>query len=148
MQIQYNITRIEEWCKSHEIPEGTLQLEHLMQATKLLQFKKGSLEDIENIYDVCWILSPTQIQKLISQYQTADYEVRSNPLHEQRRLNSIALSRIQSNLKSLVQLLPMLSAATRVMFFYWILSPWMIQLTHSRFLCLVSQKYNAICQLG
>ena len=40
MQIQYNITRIEEWCKSHDMPEGTLQLEHLMQATKLLQLKK------------------------------------------------------------------------------------------------------------
>ncbi|CAO3692449.1 unnamed protein product [Rhizopus stolonifer] len=77
MQIQYNITRIEEWCKSHEIPEGALQLEHLMQTTKLLQFKKASLEDIENIYDVCWILSPTQIQKLVSQYHIADYE---NPI--------------------------------------------------------------------
>lgn len=44
MQIQYNITRIEEWCKSHEMPEGTLQLEHLMQATKLLQLKKVSSE--------------------------------------------------------------------------------------------------------
>ncbi|CAO0799156.1 unnamed protein product [Mucor circinelloides] len=77
MQIQYNITRIEEWCKSHDIPEGALQLEHLMQTTKLLQFKKATLEDIENIYDVCWILSPTQIQKLISQYYTADYE---NPI--------------------------------------------------------------------
>lgn len=43
MQIQYNITRIEEWCKSHDMPEGTLQLEHLMQATKLLQLKKLSL---------------------------------------------------------------------------------------------------------
>jgi len=43
MQIQYNITRIEEWCKSHDMPEGTLQLEHLMQATKLLQLKKVSL---------------------------------------------------------------------------------------------------------
>ena len=42
MQIQYNITRIEEWCKSHEMPEGLLQLEHLMQATKLLQLKKVS----------------------------------------------------------------------------------------------------------
>jgi len=40
MQIQYNITRIEEWCKSHNMPEGTLQLEHLTQATKLLQLKK------------------------------------------------------------------------------------------------------------
>lgn len=42
MQIQYNITRIEEWCKSKDMPEGTLQLEHLMQATKLLQLKKVS----------------------------------------------------------------------------------------------------------
>lgn len=41
MQIQYNITRIEEWCKSHDMPEGTLQLEHLMQAIKLLQLKKA-----------------------------------------------------------------------------------------------------------
>ncbi|ORX47762.1 hypothetical protein DM01DRAFT_1410135 [Hesseltinella vesiculosa] len=74
MQIQYNITRVEEWCKTHGIPEGTLQLEHLMQCTKLLQFKKNTLEDINNIYDVCWILSPTQIQKLISNYLIADYE--------------------------------------------------------------------------
>ncbi|CEP17067.1 hypothetical protein [Parasitella parasitica] len=80
MQVQYNITRIEEWCKSHGIPEGTLQLEHLMQATKLLQFKKASLEDIENIYDVCWILSPTQIQRLISQYHVADYEDPISPV--------------------------------------------------------------------
>lgn len=44
MQIQYNITRIEEWCKSHDMPEGTLHLEHLMQAIKLLQLKKVSEE--------------------------------------------------------------------------------------------------------
>lgn len=42
MQIQYNITRIEEWCKSHDINEGILQLEHLMQSAKLLQMKKAS----------------------------------------------------------------------------------------------------------
>lgn len=30
--------------------------------------------DIEILFDVCWILSPTQIQKLISQYHNADYE--------------------------------------------------------------------------
>lgn len=74
MQIQYNITRwvlrwpnqphvrtfadfsplhrLEEWCKSHEMPEATLQLEHLMQATKLLQLKKGSVQDIEIVQDV------------------------------------------------------------------------------------------------
>ena len=49
MQIQYNITRIEEWCKSHDMPEGTLQLEHLMQATKLLQLKKVSLYHFESV---------------------------------------------------------------------------------------------------
>ncbi|KAI8877643.1 hypothetical protein K501DRAFT_337295 [Backusella circina FSU 941] len=95
-----NITRIEEWCKSHEVPEGTLQLEHLMQATKLLQFKKASLEDIENIYDVCWILSPTQIQKLISQYHVADYE---NPIRPEI-LRAVA-ARVVSGDKSDVLLL-------------------------------------------
>lgn len=95
MQIQYNITRIEEWCKSHDMPEGTLQLEHLMQATKLLQLKKvrsasvmhGNLKlilfyqataaDIEIIYDVCWMLSPMQIQRMCTNYYVADYEVAS-----------------------------------------------------------------------
>ena len=52
MQIQYNITRIEEWCKSHDMPEGTLQLEHLMQATKLLQLKKVSQSVTLNIFSV------------------------------------------------------------------------------------------------
>jgi myosin-5 len=36
LQINYNITRIEEWCKSHDMPEGTLQLEHLMVTTTFL----------------------------------------------------------------------------------------------------------------
>jgi len=87
MQIQYNITRLEEWCKSHDMPEGTLQLEHLMQATKLLQLKKASLPDIEIIYDVCWMLTPTQIQKLIANYYVADYE---NPISPEilRAVNS------------------------------------------------------------
>ncbi|KAL7275148.1 Myosin type-2 heavy chain 1 [Rhizina undulata] len=74
LQINYNITRIEEWCKSHDMPEGTLQLEHLMQATKLLQLKKATLSDIEIIQDICWMLSPNQIQKLLNQYLVADYE--------------------------------------------------------------------------
>ncbi|PKS05219.1 hypothetical protein jhhlp_008590 [Lomentospora prolificans] len=74
LQINYNITRIEEWCKSHDMPAGTLQLEHLMQATKLLQLKKATLNDIEIIQDICWMLSPNQIQKLLNQYLVADYE--------------------------------------------------------------------------
>ncbi|KAI8137073.1 P-loop containing nucleoside triphosphate hydrolase protein [Fennellomyces sp. T-0311] len=74
MQIQYNITRLEEWCKGHEMSEAIIQLEHLMQAAKLLQLKKSSLDDIKIIYDVCWLLTPTQVQKLIQNYIVADYE--------------------------------------------------------------------------
>lgn len=77
MQIQYNITRIEEWCKTKGIPEAMLQLEHLSQSVKLLQLKKSTLGDIDIIYDVSWVLTPSQIHKLISQYHTAEYE---NPI--------------------------------------------------------------------
>ncbi|KAI9272034.1 P-loop containing nucleoside triphosphate hydrolase protein [Sporodiniella umbellata] len=74
MQIQYNITRLEEWCKSHDAVEAATKLEHLTQATKLLQLKKATLDDIKIIYDVCWFLAPTQVQKLIQNYSVADYE--------------------------------------------------------------------------
>jgi myosin-5 len=39
-----------------------------------LQLKKATLNDIEIIQDICWMLSPTQIQKLLNQYLVADYE--------------------------------------------------------------------------
>ncbi|KAF7984073.1 hypothetical protein HWV62_17630 [Athelia sp. TMB] len=92
MQIQYNITRIEEWCKSHDMPEGTLQLEHLMQAAKLLQLKKASSADIEIIYDVCWMLSPMQIQRMCTNYYVADYE---NPISPE--ILRVVASRVQAN---------------------------------------------------
>ncbi|KAG0749384.1 hypothetical protein G6F57_001396 [Rhizopus arrhizus] len=74
MQIQYNITRLEEWCKTNHIAQATNQLEHLTQAIKLLQLKKSTVEDIKIIYDICWFLAPTQIQQLIQNYSIADYE--------------------------------------------------------------------------
>lgn len=74
LQINYNITRIEEWCKAHDVAEGVLKLEHIMQSVKLLQLKKSTLEDIDIIYDICWTLTPAQVQKLINQYLVADYE--------------------------------------------------------------------------
>lgn len=101
MQIQYNITRLEEWCKAREMPEGTLQLEHLMQATKLLQLKKATLSDIDTCYDVCWMLTPSQIQKLILQYHVADYE---NPIAPEI-LRAVA-SRVMPNDKNDHLMLP------------------------------------------
>ncbi|KAH7338698.1 DIL domain-containing protein [Rhizoctonia solani] len=90
MQIQYNITRLEEWCKSCEMPEGTLQLEHLMQATKLLQLKKATISDLDIIYDVCWILTPSQTQHLLKNYFVADYE---NPVSPE--ILRLAAERVQ-----------------------------------------------------
>ncbi|KAI9319339.1 P-loop containing nucleoside triphosphate hydrolase protein [Dichotomocladium elegans] len=74
MQIQYNIKVLEDWCREHGMGNATLQLEHLQQATKLLQLKKATVEDIKIITDVCWILTPAQTHKLLQSYSAADYE--------------------------------------------------------------------------
>ena len=36
---------------------------------------QASAADIDIIYDVCWMLSPMQIQRLCTNYYVADYEV-------------------------------------------------------------------------
>ena len=36
---------------------------------------QASAADIDIIYDVCWMLSPMQIQRLCANYYVADYEV-------------------------------------------------------------------------
>lgn len=74
LQLNYNVTRLEEWCKSHDIHEGSSHLNHLLQAAKLLQLRKNTPEDIDIIYEICFALKPIQIQKLISQYYVAEYE--------------------------------------------------------------------------
>lgn len=74
LQLNYNVTRLEEWCKGHEIHEGSAHLNHLLQSAKLLQLRKNTPEDIDIIYEICFALRPIQIQKLISQYYVAEYE--------------------------------------------------------------------------
>ena len=37
---------------------------------------QATAADIEIIYDVCWMLSPMQIQRMCTNYYVADYEVR------------------------------------------------------------------------
>ena len=74
VQIQYNVSRLEEWCSGHGIPEATLHLQQLLQASKLLTLNKVSASDIEIIFDVCFLLNPTQIKKLLSLYYAADFD--------------------------------------------------------------------------
>lgn len=47
LQINYNITRIEEWCKSHDMPAGTLQLEHLMVRARILPLHQQTYKQRE-----------------------------------------------------------------------------------------------------
>ncbi|KAI9221863.1 P-loop containing nucleoside triphosphate hydrolase protein [Blastocladiella britannica] len=81
MQIQYNVSRLTEWCSQHSLSEAALHLERLMQAAKLLQLNKATPVNIElyieDLFDVCFLLSPTQISKLMSIYTVADFE---NPI--------------------------------------------------------------------
>lgn len=74
VHINYNVTRIEEWCKGHDMPEGILPLDRLMQSVKLLQLKKNFEADVEILFDICWALTPSQIQRLVLNYHAADYE--------------------------------------------------------------------------
>ncbi|KAG1448569.1 hypothetical protein G6F56_008904 [Rhizopus delemar] len=74
MQIQYNITRLEEWCEGRGMKQVMSQLEHLVQAIKLLLLEKGSEKDAQKIFDICWFLKPVQIQKLIQDYHMAEHE--------------------------------------------------------------------------
>jgi len=77
MQIQYNITRIEEWCKTHTIQQTSNNLEKLMQAAKLLQLQKKTPQDVDIMFEVCFMLNAAQIKKLLSIYAVSDYE---NPI--------------------------------------------------------------------
>ncbi|KAI0464102.1 Myosin type-2 heavy chain 1 [Komagataella kurtzmanii] len=74
LQVNYNITRLEEWCKTHGIKDSLTHLIHMVHAAKLLQLRKNTVADIGIIFEICYALKPAQIQKLISQYYVADYE--------------------------------------------------------------------------
>ncbi|RKO98816.1 hypothetical protein CXG81DRAFT_15404 [Caulochytrium protostelioides] len=95
VQIQYNVSRLEEWCTGHGIAEATLHLQQLLQAAKLLTLNKTSPQDIETIFDVCFLLNPTQIKKLLSLYYAADFDSPLSP-----ELLNIAASRAILNEKS------------------------------------------------
>ncbi|KAJ1659930.1 Myosin type-2 heavy chain 1 [Dispira simplex] len=80
MQIQYNLTRLEEWCKAHDVTDNTRHSEMLLQAVKLLQLQKSTLTDINIMFEVCDLLNPAQIKKLLSIYSVSDYE---NPISQE-----------------------------------------------------------------
>lgn len=46
-----------------------------MEDCLLTAIVQATPADIEIIYDVCWMLSPMQIQRMCTNYYVADYEV-------------------------------------------------------------------------
>lgn len=89
LQLNYNVTRLAEWCKGHELEEGSFHLNHLLQTAKLLQLRKNTIEDMDIIQDICFDLTPAQIQRLISLYHMADYETPISPEVMQTLANKV-----------------------------------------------------------
>jgi myosin V len=79
LQLNYNVMRIDEWCKGHGINDVLVHLSHVFQVSKLLQLRKNTPEDIDIIYEICHSLTPVQVQKLFALYHVADYEVPISP---------------------------------------------------------------------
>lgn len=74
IQIQYNITKVEDWCQKHGMADAFAHLGPLMQAAKLLQLPKLTEDDVDTVFSVCDQLTPAQVNKLVSNYALADYE--------------------------------------------------------------------------
>ncbi|KAJ1675854.1 Myosin type-2 heavy chain 1, partial [Spiromyces aspiralis] len=74
MQIQYNVSKIEEWCKLHEVSDNTQNLDRLLQLAKVLQMHKETPEDLEIIREVSDLLTPAQIKQILKNYKPADSE--------------------------------------------------------------------------
>jgi len=74
VQIQYNVNQIEVWCDTHQVQDGFMYMEYLVQAAKLLQLSKITSEEVENAREICYLLNPTQIKKFLSIYQPLEYE--------------------------------------------------------------------------
>ncbi|ODV89218.1 hypothetical protein CANCADRAFT_3849 [Tortispora caseinolytica NRRL Y-17796] len=74
VQINYNLTRLQEWCSSNDVPECFMHLEHLVETTKLLQLKKTDITEVNVLVEICWALTPAQIHRLLKQYVSEGYE--------------------------------------------------------------------------
>uniref|UniRef100_A0A8C0ZTS4 Myosin VC n=1 Tax=Castor canadensis TaxID=51338 RepID=A0A8C0ZTS4_CASCN len=82
MQIRCNISYLEEWLKDKNLINSLAKetLEPLSQAAWLLQVKKTTDSDAEEIYERCSSLSAVQIIKILNSYTPIDdFEKRVTP---------------------------------------------------------------------
>ncbi|XP_045385431.1 unconventional myosin-Vc isoform X2 [Lemur catta] len=82
MQIRCNISYLEEWLKDKNLQNSLAKetLEPLSQAAWLLQVKKTTDSDAQEIYERCTSLSAVQIIKILNSYTPIDdFEKRVTP---------------------------------------------------------------------
>ncbi|KAG5463795.1 MAG: DIL domain-containing protein, partial [Olpidium bornovanus] len=78
IQIQYNLSRIDGWCKEHDLADGSRHLQRLAQAVRLLQFQKATVADVDSMLEICHLLNASQVKQLMSNYAPTDYETAVN----------------------------------------------------------------------
>eukprot|EP00730_Choanoeca_flexa_P002994 TRINITY_DN11253_c0_g2_i1.p1 TRINITY_DN11253_c0_g2~~TRINITY_DN11253_c0_g2_i1.p1 ORF type:complete len:1418 (+),score=431.65 TRINITY_DN11253_c0_g2_i1:549-4256(+) len=76
MQVRYNITKLEEWARTHKLEPICGVLSEAVQITQLLQCPKNSPDNAETILETCTDLNPLQIQKILQMYSPEEYEDR------------------------------------------------------------------------
>ncbi|XP_057301771.1 unconventional myosin-Va-like isoform X2 [Hydractinia symbiolongicarpus] len=80
LQIKFNLTQLEEWCRTNQLHEnfGVVdQLEPITEVVQLLQVNKRSLDDVDGIIAITSKLNSLQVQKILSMYTPPnEYEPR------------------------------------------------------------------------
>ena len=76
MQVRYNISKIEDWARDHNLEQICSSLVEAVQITQLLQCNKSKPDDIDTIFETCTKLKPLQIQKVLQMYTPEDFEER------------------------------------------------------------------------
>ncbi|CAA22641.1 myosin type V [Schizosaccharomyces pombe] len=71
--ISYNYHVLKDWCLESGVPEAYLQLEELLQTSKILQFVKDDPNYVARVRDF-YALNFLQIKTLLHRYDYADYE--------------------------------------------------------------------------
>jgi myosin-5 len=74
IQIQYNVTKLQEWVSTKEYPDALRHLEPVLQATKLLQLSKQNVSDLDTIVEVCFVLNAEQIHRLLINFYAGDFD--------------------------------------------------------------------------
>lgn len=76
MQVRYNISKLEDWSREHNLEQACSSLVEAVQITQLLQCNKTKSQDIETIFQTCTKLKPLQVQKILQMYTPEDFEER------------------------------------------------------------------------